>query len=219
VTVPLPVPVSLQNRPLIVSDIDEVVLEFLTPFDRYLRSKGHELLPRSFRLHGNIVSLDTGIEASRDAVDAFEHGFYADQENWQFAAPHAIQALHSLSRHADIVFLTAMPPRHEATRRALLDRISLPFPMIATEEPKGKIVKALHGDRRQPVFFIDDIARNLQSVRAHLPSCFLIHLMANDAFRRFAPETEEDVLHANDWLHAQDLILAQLIELDRTAQV
>ena len=52
--------IQLADRPLIVCDIDEVVLEFLTPFSNFLRSCGRDLLPRSFRLNGNIVEIDTG---------------------------------------------------------------------------------------------------------------------------------------------------------------
>ena len=53
--------VILSNRPLVVCDIDEVVLEFLTPFRNFLRASGLDLLPRSFRLHGNIVVLDLSL--------------------------------------------------------------------------------------------------------------------------------------------------------------
>ncbi|WP_455854457.1 hypothetical protein [Ensifer canadensis] len=88
-----------------------------------------------------------------------------------------------MSKQADIVFLTAMPPRHAAARRALLDRLDLPYPLLASEEPKGPIVQRLHAGRALPVVFIDDIARNLQSVQEHAPSCLLINLMANAEFR------------------------------------
>jgi len=200
--------IQLKNRPLLVCDIDEVVLEFLTPFDRFLRANGHTLLPRSFRLHGNIVSLQTGVEAAYDAVDAFEDGFYEDQGNWQFPAFKAVETLHELSGHADIVFLTAMPPKFHSQRRALLDKAGLYYPMVSTEEPKGKVLRELHGNREVPVLFIDDIARNLESVRSHLPTCRLLHLMANAEFRKMAPKTGDEVLCADDWDHAKQLILS-----------
>ena len=47
--------IHLRERPLIVSDVDDVVLEFINPFKIFLESCGHVLLPRSFRLTGNIV--------------------------------------------------------------------------------------------------------------------------------------------------------------------
>ena len=208
--------IQLQDWPLLVSDIDEVVLEFLTPFDRYLRANGHTLLPRSFRLHGNIVSLQTGIEATHDMVDAFEDGFYEDQGNWQFPVFKAVDTLHELSNHADIVFLTAMPPKFHMQRRAFLDQTSLSYPMVSTVEPKGQVLKELHGNRDVPVLFIDDIARNLESVRSHLPSCCLLHLMANQEFRKMAPKTADDILCADDWDHAKLLILSHFAATPQT---
>ena len=46
----------LTERPLIVCDIDEVVLEFVTPFQAFLMDNGHELRATSFRLNGNVFS-------------------------------------------------------------------------------------------------------------------------------------------------------------------
>ncbi|MET0748385.1 MAG: hypothetical protein ABWY49_09350, partial [Rhizobium sp.] len=78
--------VSLRNRPLIVCDIDEVVLEFLTPFTRYLRANDHDLLPRSFRLHGNVVSLRDGIAPEDAVVSAMLEDFFLTQDQWQTPA-------------------------------------------------------------------------------------------------------------------------------------
>ena len=54
------------DRPLLVLDVDEVVLEFIRPFTGYLGTLGLELQPDSFRLHGNIVDQrDAGGSAER----------------------------------------------------------------------------------------------------------------------------------------------------------
>ncbi len=199
--------IILTDRPLIVSDIDEVVLEFLTPFEHFLQTRQHTLLPRSFSLHGNIVDIHTGHAACDDDINTWEEEFYATQNTWQTPARHARETLEALSERADIVFLTAMPPRHSLERRRLLDHFHLPYPMLATESPKGPVVENLHKGRKQPVVFIDDIAQNHQSVRNHVPECLLIQLMANDHFRPLAPATTDDVFKANDWHHAFNLIL------------
>lgn len=201
---------AASTRPLIVCDIDEVVLEFLDPFDRYLNSVGHKLHPDSFRLHGNIRSITEDIAAARDEVDRMEEEFFASQHRWQVPAKGVDAALPSLSRDADIVFLTAMPPRHHDVRRTLLDLHGLDFPMIATEEPKGPVVASLIGERQVPAAFIDDIVRNHDSVRSHAPGCLLIHLMANQVFRAMAPKPEEDIVIAEDWVDAERLIREHL---------
>jgi hypothetical protein len=198
--------VSLGDRPLVVCDIDEVVLEFLSPFTEFLRSHNYDLLPRSFRLHGNIVSLLDGSEMDKEQVYAFEDAFFANQHLWQRPAERAVETLHALSAEADIVFLTAMPPRHHGVRRKLLDQFDLSFDMIASEDAKGPIVAKLHGRRNLPVAFVDDIQRNLLSVADHVPACLLVTMMANADFRPFAPPPIGAILAATDWGHAGDIL-------------
>lgn len=201
---------TASTRPLVVCDVDEVVLEFLDPFDRYLHSVGHRLHPDSFRLHGNIRSIAGNVTAEDAAVERMQEEFFASQDRWQTPAPGVEAALHSLSDGADIVFLTAMPPRHHDVRRTLLDLHGLDFPMIATEQPKGPVVASLIGGRRVPAVFVDDIIYNHGSVRTHAPDCMLIHMMANQTFRALAPKPDEDIVIARDWADAERLIRQHL---------
>ncbi|MBX9455602.1 MAG: hypothetical protein KL863_05985 [Rhizobium sp.] len=197
---------AASRRPLVVCDVDEVVLEFLDPFDRYLNSVGHRLHPDSFRLHGNIRSIAESIVAEDAEVERMQEEFFTTQDRWQTPAAGVDAALRSLSEDADIVFLTAMPPRHHDVRRTLLDLHGLDFPMIATEEPKGPVVASLIAERKVPAAFIDDIAYNHRSVRTHAPDCILIHLMANKVFRAMAPRPDAGIVVAEDWMQAELLI-------------
>lgn len=198
--------IRLSERPLIVSDVDEVVLEFLTPFMAFLEAQDHALLPRSFRLSGNIVDRGSGEAVSDVAAEALLEAFYAAQDRWQTPAVQVVETLKGLSGDADIVFLTAMPPRHAAVRRSLLDALGLPYPLLASEEPKGPLVKRLHGERDLPLVFVDDILRNLHSVREHAPASLLINMMANAEFRALAPVPAADIRVAADWAEAAKLI-------------
>ncbi|MGR6465974.1 hypothetical protein [Rhizobium sp. PAMB 3182] len=201
-----PSDIRLTDRPLIVSDIDDVVLQFIDPFNLYLESLGHRHLPRSFRLHGNIVSIDDGSVVDDSRVTALIRDFYRLQSDWQRPFDTACETLYSLSKTADIVFLTAMPPVYAETRRALLDRFGLRFPMIATEAAKGPVVERLHAGRDQPVVFLDDMARNLASVAEHVPECLLIHLKPPAAVFAFAPPAGDGVVPAQDWSAAETII-------------
>ena len=197
-------------RPLVVCDIDEVVLEYISPLDRYLNSVGHKLYPDSYKLTGNIRSLVDNRVATRDDFARMQEEFFATQDKWQVPAMGVSKALDNLSVHADIVFLTAMPPRHHSVRRTLLDLHGLDFPMIATEDPKGPVVASLIGNRGVPSVFIDDILRNHGSVRMHVPDCMLLHLMANPVFRAMSPVPDEDIVVARDWADAERAIMQRL---------
>lgn len=198
--------IRLTDRPLIVCDIDEVVLEFLTPFRNFLRSSGRDLLPRSFRLHGNVVALDTGLPVEDAMTSDLLEAFFRLQDQWQTPADRVVETLADLSMDADVIFLTAMPPRHAGVRRALLDRHGLTYPLLASEEPKGPIIRRLHDARDVPLVFIDDILRNLQSVQTHVPDCLLINLMANAKFRAMAPDPGDGIAKADSWTDAATII-------------
>mgnify|MGYP001829214945 CR=1 FL=1 len=195
-----------RNRALIVCDVDEVALEFVNPFNAFLNAIGFELLPRSFRLTGNVVALEDGSAAEREKVQELLDGFFASQMDWQTPTDGVETALANLSDIADIVFLTAMPPRHFEVRRSLLDRHNLPYPLVATMDAKGPLIEELHDGRDHPVIFIDDLVHNLHSAQKHVPHAFAINYMSNDRFRAMAPHPGMDVAQAEDWVEIERII-------------
>ncbi|WP_429929995.1 hypothetical protein [Agrobacterium vitis] len=199
--------VRLVDRPLLISDVDDVVLEFLVPFEAYLDSLGHRLLPKSFRLHGNIVSAKDQLALEDQIVTNLLLAFFEKQEEWQTPFGDAVAVLQRIGKIADIVFLTAMPPAFTTQRRRLLDRLGLDFPLLATESPKGPVVKALHGDRPLPFAFMDDMAHNLHSVGEHAPDCLLVQIGPQSEIHRHAPPPGPHVLRANDWHDASERVL------------
>lgn len=200
--------VRLTDRPLLVCDVDDVVLEFLVPFEGYLSSLGHKLVQRSYRLHGNILSTIDDRPLADDLVSQLILDFFAAQEAWQTPFGDAVHALKRVGEQADIVFLTAMPPRFTQMRRRLLDSLDLTFPLLATESPKGPVIRSMHGNRDLPVAFIDDMAHNHHSVAEHVPECLLVHLMPQTQMHSFAPSPSADVLKASDWQDVERHLLA-----------
>ncbi|MEB2846081.1 hypothetical protein GAO09_19860 [Rhizobiales bacterium RZME27] len=200
--------VVVSDRPLVVCDVDDVVLHFAAPFQEFLLAQGHEFLPRSFNLMGNIVASDTRLEVDIAGVYRLIGAFFEAQESWQLPIEEVVQTLEALSADADVVFLTAMPPLYSQQRRRLLDRLGLAFPLIASEEPKGPMMRRLNAERIFPTTFIDDMAHNLHSVRTHMPDSLLIHMMPDSALHLMAPKPQDDIVRARDWRHAEELIRA-----------
>jgi hypothetical protein len=193
---------SRSERPLVVCDIDEVVLEFVSPFMEFLDSHGHELRTDSFRLTGNVYIKKTGQAADNAAVSGFLEAFFGEHDEWQKPAEGALDTLAGIEAEhgADIVFLTAMPPRHHARRRTLLDAHGFSHPMIATEDAKGEAVAALvrHHPQR-PVAFIDDLPPNHVSVLQAVPDALGLHLMAYRPLRPHLPPMPKGVTSVEDW--------------------
>ena len=200
--------ISLGDRPLAIFDVDDVVLHFIGPFETYLGDRGLALIPRSFRLSGNIVHSATGEAVEEDSIKDIILGFFETQERWQTPFADAAPVLNTLSQVADIVFLTAMPPLYSPQRRRLLDSFGLTYPMIATEEPKGPVVGRLHGNREKPLVFVDDMVRNLQSVADHAPRSLRLHMSPESAIHTHAPRAQETLAKSCTWREAEKLILA-----------
>ena len=198
--------ISLTGRPLIISDVDDVVLEFVEPFGRFLLSEGLRFIPKSFHLSGNIVHIDNEKPVADSEIKSLLANFFDQQQHWQTPFEHALSALEELSREADIVFLTAMPPQFAATRRNHLTSLGLPYPMIATESAKGPVVARVSVMTNAPVVFVDDMAHNLASVAEHLPACLLLSLVPPSEVHKMAPKPPETARIAANWREASLLI-------------
>lgn len=199
------------DRPLLVLDVDDVVLDFIGPFPRFLAGQGLELKLESFRLTGNIVDSATGIAVEQARVTEAVDSFFAAQSEWQPITSGAAEALAAFGDRIEIVLLTAMPHRHRATRRLHLDRLGIPYPLLTTEMPKGPAIAMLRGERRRPVAFVDDQPRNLLSARQSVGDAHLFHLMADNSLRPLLPPFEtEGITLVEDWPEATPLIAGAL---------
>ncbi|TPK92818.1 MULTISPECIES: hypothetical protein [unclassified Mesorhizobium] len=201
---------AADDRPLLVLDVDDVVLEFIRPFPHYLKSRGFGLTLASFRLTGNIAETATGRLIEQPEVTALLGEFFDAQADWQSIAEGAADALAMLGRGAEIVMLTAMPHKHRAARRAHLDALGLDYPLLTTEMAKGPAIAKLRGVKGRPVAFVDDQPSNLVSARNSVADAHLFHLMADNALRAFLPPTPQDIISVEDWREAAPKIAGAL---------
>ena len=103
-----------------------------------------------------------------------------------------------------------MPHKHRAIRRADLDALGFPYPLLTTEAAKGPAIRQLRGEHGRPVAFVDDIPHNLVSVRAAVADAHLFHLMAHADMRRLLPPLPDGIMIAEGWLDAGPKIAGAL---------
>ncbi|MFA6156995.1 hypothetical protein [Mesorhizobium sp.] len=197
---------AADDRPLLVLDVDDVVLEFIRPFPNFLKARGFGLTFASFRLTGNIAETESGRLVEQPEVTALLDEFFHTQADWQSITDGAATALAGLGDRAEIIMLTAMPHKHRATRRAHLDALGLNYPLLTTEMAKGPAVAKLRGKKGRPVAFVDDQPPNLISARNSVDDAHLFHLMADNSLRAFLPPMPEDIIVVQDWHEAAPLI-------------
>ncbi|AXS40875.1 hypothetical protein [Breoghania sp. L-A4] len=189
----------LGDGPLVICDVDEVVLHFIAPLEAYMVRCGFELIEPRFMLTGNIRRLDGGGLASQDEVRALIHGFFETESESQKPVPHASDTLAALSAHAQVLMLTNMPERFRPAREGILRRNAIPYPVLTNIGPKGPAVATLAGERREPIFFLDDSAGNVTSVRDHVDSAHLIHFIADARFFALAEPIDGVHHRSNCW--------------------
>jgi hypothetical protein len=194
------------DRPLLVLDVDEVVLDFVVPFARFLDASGMDLKTDTFRLHGNVIVRDTGLAAEDKLVSDLMTAFFDDQDAWQTAVEGVHDTLASFGDQVEIVLLSAMPHRHRHRRRLLLDRLGLPYSLVSTEAAKGPALLAIRGPGGRPVAFVDDIPRNLLSAAEAVPDARLFHLMSHAGLRALLRPLPAPIIAVESWAEARPRI-------------
>ena len=195
------------DRPLIVCDVDEVILHMAAHFETFLRAQDLVFLSHSYRLTGNIARTGTTSPISSEDVRRLINQFFDEESHRQELVPGADEALSMLSEDWDVILLTNLPGAHnKPVRERLLDSFGIPYPVVTNSGPKGGPVSALAAGRPSPVVFIDDSGINHASVNASLPASIQIQFIADDRFRaEMSPEDHID-LFTGDWDQTRQFI-------------
>ncbi|MEM9630084.1 MAG: hypothetical protein AAGA50_02070 [Pseudomonadota bacterium] len=199
------------ENPLIICDVDEVVLHMISHLEEYLHERGLMFLKHEYRLTGNIGSRESRETLAAEDVRRHLMTFFDDVTHRQDMVPGADAALNQLAKDWDIVLLTNLPGGHNKPARVkLLDELGISFPVLTNSGPKGGAVAALAAGRPSPVVFIDDSPTNHQSVQATLPSTVQIQFIADTRFLGATePESHIDLL-TGDWQETESFISAIL---------
>ena len=188
------------DRPIVICDVDEVILHLIRPLESYMMSIGLCFLSSSYKLTGNIARQDT--RTALNAADARRviETFFDAECHRQELVEGADTALNRVSTLADVVLLTNLPGSHnKPVRQTLLAELGITYPLLVNSGPKGGAVAALASGRPEPVVFIDDSPTNHSSVHASLPSARLIQFVADSRFRNSLTIEPHISLLTGDW--------------------
>ena len=202
----------LHVKPLLICDVDEVVLHLVDPFVEVLRERGYVLKQHSFRLTGNVFDAKTGREADQEEVWDGLTQLFEEQHHRQNPVDGVVEHLNALARSVDIVFLTNMHHQFRETRCTHLAHQGLSFPLITNSRSKAPAIQVLKTHCPHPVGFIDDTPKNLLQVREAMDDVHLFHFMANERFREMAGDIDGVRLSSGDWAHTSEKIRAILVE-------
>jgi len=189
------------DRPLLITDADEVLFAFMTAFERHLHDNDTYFNWASYRLNGNIIARADEKPVDNPQVKALIHGFFEQHTRNIAPLDGAADAMSALvaERGLQIVVLSNVPARRHGDRQWALAHHGMDYPLIANEGAKGKAVAYLAARTRAPVFFIDDAPSHHDDVAEHAEHVRRIHYVGNPRLAELIGPARASHLRARSW--------------------
>ncbi|BBB10299.1 HAD family hydrolase [Sphingopyxis sp. EG6] len=202
------------NRPLVITDCDEVLMHMVVPFAEWVDAE-HGVL---FRIEdasfaGALKRKECGTPLEAAEVWPLLDSFFRTEMPRQYPIPGALAAMATIAEQADIVVLTNVGPDHQQARIDQLASHDFHAPVIGSRGGKGEPVRRLVEQYRPSVaIFIDDLANHHSSVAHEAPEVWRLHLVGEPAIADKIAPARHAHARIDDWNVARDWILARLTE-------
>jgi hypothetical protein len=197
----------LSARPLVICDVDEVVVHFTRDFETYLDARGLWLDAASLALTGNIRHRASQQPATDDHVAGLIADFFDERTLHLEPIDGAIESLLHIGEAADVVMLTNLPHTAGDKRRENLSGHGLPYPVITNSGPKGPAISKLARLAGQTTVFIDDSPAFIASAYDHAPGVHLVHFLHDERFARHIEPIDFVSLRTATWSEAKPHVL------------
>lgn len=197
------------NRPLLITDCDEVLLHMVVPFAEWLDEIHHI----HFDLDkGEFVDAlrckNTGRVVPGVEVWPLLQGFFRTEMHRQGAIDGAVEAINAVSRHADIVVLTNLTDEFNAARAEQLKAVGILAPVITNQGGKGAPLARIVAEYAPSVtVFVDDLAHQHHSVAEHAPDVFRLHMVGEPRLRPHIKTPDAAHSRIDRWQDAERWIM------------
>lgn len=198
---------SFTGRPLVICDVDEVIVHFTRDFETYITRHGLWLDFSSFALNGNIRHTANGKPADEQLVARLITDFFDERTRHLEPIDDAVDSLLHIAEMADVVLLTNLPHSAGDHRRENLAGHGLSFPVVTNSGPKGPAINDLASRAAAPTVFIDDSPSFIASAFDHAPAVHLVHFLHDERFARHIEPLDYVSLRTGSWKDAKPHIL------------
>lgn len=199
------------KRPLIVTDADEVLVEFIAGLERFLARRDLRFDLKSFAITGNVLRADGSAVSAHEVAELLTAFFETETERLDPVAG-AAEALAALAERAQILVLSNLPQERLAARARWLAEHGMDYPLVANIGLKGPALSYLAARTAEPVFFIDDIPHNIASVAETAPQVLLVHYVANPRLAAVVPPSHQAHRRSKSWDETRTFIEDRLTE-------
>lgn len=194
------------DRPLLISDADEVLFAFVRGLERFLNEQGLELRLETFALTGNIRERVSGEAVPAGDVRTLIERFFAERTEDLEPIDGAPQALDALAGRMQIMVLSNIPLAQREARQRALDRNGMNYPIVANSGRKGGAVARLVARMNAPVVFIDDIPHNIVSVAEEASEVIRLHFVGDARLARLLDISDGAHGRHDTWPEARSFI-------------
>jgi hypothetical protein len=195
------------KRPLVICDVDEVVVHVTRDFEDFLSGRGLWLDTSIMLFSGNIRNQKTLALLSPDEIEKVVVQFFAERTLDMQTIEGAVEALHSIEKSADVIMLTNLPHEAGDDRRANLAGHGLNFPVVTNSGPKGPAIQKIASQVSAPVVFIDDSPGFITSAFHHAPDVHLIHFLQDERYARLVAPLDFVSLRTDTWQETHPHVL------------
>ena len=176
-------PIPEKNKPLVITDCDEVLLRMVHHFRAWLK-EDHAITMTVSRDFSGALAHDDGRTLEQEEVWELLGGFFDDEMHRQDEVPGAIDAIRKISEHAEVVVLTNLNDERREDRIRQLATFGIELPVYTNQGPKGPALARIVEERGydangklRPTFFIDDLAVHHNSVAETAPHVICLHFV------------------------------------------
>ncbi|WP_380873785.1 hypothetical protein ACFB49_43790 [Sphingomonas sp. DBB INV C78] len=197
------------NRPLLITDCDEVLLHMVSHFAAWL-GEAHEI---NFALDrhdfvGALTARADGAPVPPEKVWPLLDGFFDTEMHRQTLVPHAREALAAIGAVADIVVLTNLGDHRQPGRVAQLDAHGIRHRVVCNQGGKGRpVAKLIEEFTPSVAVFVDDLPQHHESVAKHAPDVWRLHMVAEPLMAPHISAAPHAHVRIDDWAVAQTWVL------------
>ena len=200
------------NRPLLITDCDEVLLHMVSPFDAWLdEAQGIRFAFETGSFGEAMSDRATGALVPPDRVWPLLDEFFRTQMHRQTLVPGAVEALGRIGELADIVILTNLGDEAHPWRVEQLANHGIRHEVVCNSGGKGVPAREIterYGAIRAA--FVDDLPVHHASVAKHAPDIWRLHMVAEPRLAPAVPPAPAAHVRIDDWASASDWLIDRL---------
>jgi hypothetical protein len=203
------------NRPLLITDCDEVLLHMIKHFRDWLaEEEGVEFDLTGGEFYKSMRRIGSEVPLEQAEMWALLNKFFDGQMDRQTPIAGAVDAIAAIREQADVVVLTNLHDFRREAREAQLAGHGMPLRVFTNQGPKGPALQAIL-DEYQPsrAVFIDDLSQHHGSVLEIAPHVRRLHLCGEPQIApniKCALQLGHAHARIDDWGHALPWLLDSL---------